>query len=137
MSLQEAQEVLHSAKLEAYFFCIFMGTLDTYVFMTLAYDEGMINGEYVFLGNDLISNPDEMPDIHRPELAKVVLFEGFITIRPTAPSGPAWIQFQEDVVETFNDSHFDGYEYTNDPDTVSTYAGLLCLYLSYVFMVIV
>ena len=123
MALDEAKKVLQLVKEEAYFICVFMATRDTRHFLTLAHDEDMINGEYIFLGNEIPSNPNQLEVTYRADLKNVILYEGFITIRPKTPSGPAWNQLQEDVIEAFSDPRFDGQEHTDNPSDVHIYAG--------------
>ena len=102
-----------------------MSIQDTRLLLLQAYDEGMINGDYIYLGNDdsYLLSGDEI--LHRHEVSDRLLYEGFITVLPELPSGPNWDQLREDVIEAFDDPKFEGYSHVEDPVNVHDYAGIL------------
>ncbi len=121
-AIEEQQGIIRELKSKARFFCLFMYAYNKRAFLADAYDAGMINGEYVFFGNELATITDEVPG-YRPDLNDELLFEGFLYLAPSTPSGPRFDQFATDVVASFDDPLFDGFDHTNSTEDVSMYAG--------------
>ena len=120
--LQQQLDVVRMVKNEAYFVCLFMYYREIRVFQINAYDEGMINGEYIYFGNEMIGILNQTSTF-MPDIDNDVIFEGFFSLTPRMEPSPLWDQLQIDIVAAFNDSRFDGYDVIDSVDEVDEYAG--------------
>ena len=107
-ALADQIEMVRLIQREARFVALHMGASEIRMVLLTAYDEGMLNGEYIFLGNEMYTYLDEQYS-YRGEVSNDVLFQGFLEVTPQEASGDAWEQLAEEIVQGFADPHFDGY----------------------------
>ena len=114
---------------EARFVTLHMYASEIRMVLLTAYDEGMLNGDYIFLSNEMYTYISKSQD-YRSDITNDVLFEGFLMVSPQEVSGEAWEQLEEEIIQAFADPHFDGY---NDELITATnyYAGGWCIILFY------
>ncbi len=120
-ALAEMQDVIQMVKEEAFFIINYMHNRERRVFLILANDEGMMNGEYIFYGQtteDIINYP-----WYQREVDILPLLVGFITVDPPAFTGPAWDQLAADVLQAYDDPHFDGQKRIDNINDVVSFAG--------------
>ncbi len=124
-ALADQVEIVQSFKSKAYFIAAIMSTEEFRMLLLTAYDEGMLNGDYIFYGADLkralLVNPT-----YRPNISNSLLFEGVLCRSQIEYSGTAWQQLREDTVQAFTTNPvFADYQHQRPytPDDVSSYAG--------------
>ncbi len=97
-------------------------------FLLSAYDEGMLGGDYVFIGRysilvtTMISN-------YRPEMDSY-LYNGFLSVELVTHTGPKRKEFARQVIRGLQHSKFSQYAHLSssaDPDQVGDYAGNLMI----------
>lgn len=92
--------------------------------LIIAKDEGMMNGEYAFIGSSFGPTVNKKY-AYRPEIG-AELYNGMFNREIWTPYGPEWVMFTEKVIDRFNDPTFDGWSKLkpgDDPSLVNVYAG--------------
>jgi atrial natriuretic peptide receptor A len=120
-SLEKQKTIVKDIKKEARIVIMCMYDKDILQFLLSAYDEGMLNGEYVFIVLDAEKVP---PANDRPEIAKLA-YSGLISANVRTPSGEEWEKFQLAVRESFADEKFKDYPILGPNDDIDVHAGLL------------
>ena len=127
-NLIKQREVLKQFKDEAKIILMTTFGHDVRNILISAYEENMLNGNYVFIGieiNYIIFDKFEF----RPELDSVI-YSGLLDINPKVPSGEAYDKFRREVIEAFQDPRFRGWPHlslTADIEEVNLYAGQMPL----------
>ena len=120
--LQQQLDIVRTVKDEAYFVCLLMYPRDVRVFQINAYREGMVNGEYVFFGNEMIGILNQTATF-MPDIDNDVIFEGFFSLTPRIEPSALWDQLKIDIIDAFSDSRFDDYDVIDSVEDVDQYAG--------------
>ena len=110
MAVEEMRLVVQSMRIEARFICFYMARQDQGMFLTLAYDEGLMNSEYLFYG-EARSTASILSDnfIHgqREDIDLKELLIGTLLVSIPVMTGPDWIHLRQDIVTASQeDGHF-------------------------------
>lgn len=102
---------------------VFIMQFATFVRITLvtAYEEGMYNGEYMFLG--LEANPDDAEIIYKPEIARDMLWQGFINMVETYRLSDKFQQFKNDCILAFRTINQESDAFL-EPDDITQNTGM-------------
>ena len=113
--------VVKLIKTEAMFIIGHLYPEDRRIFLILAHDEGMMNGEYIFYGETVgssIANP-----VYRPEIDIYELLVGFLAVQPPQIGGAGWERLAEGVLAAYDDPHFAGHKRVDGVQDISPFAG--------------
>lgn len=97
--IENQREALRSMKSQARIFLILMNDNDIHSALLSAYDEGMMDGEYVFITLEASLSERVSPD-WRPQKSMEV-YHGVISANLHKPSGAEWDAFAQDVIDEF------------------------------------
>lgn len=103
---------------------IFSFADDMRVALIIAKDEGMMNGEYAFVGSSFAPTVTKKYG-YRPEVGPE-LYEGMLNREVWTPNGPEWDEFCAKIIDSFSDPTFDGWpklQPGDDPSEVHIFAG--------------
>ena len=70
----------------------------------------------------ILSLTDKPDSLERQQDGKFV-YEGLVSANLRQPRGPVWQEFSQDVVNSFSDPQFDGFNKVTDPNEVRTFRG--------------
>lgn len=90
------QGIVNDIKYEARVVFLQMYMSDLRNFLITCYEEGLMNGEYVFLGYESAYYPD-VQMVYRPELTDTILKQGLIAILADDVTGATWDKFTADI----------------------------------------
>lgn len=92
--------------------------------LIIAKEIGLLTGQYAFIGSAFgttLYNKFK----YKPEYG-VELYEGVLQREIWTRTGPVWDNYVQEVIQNFNDPHFNGYPHIfpgDDPSSVNFYAG--------------
>lgn len=122
-SLSELRAVLATMKKQVRIFIMMALPPDFRNMLIMAMDEGMLNGEYVFMCNEF--SVEIVEQKYRPDVDPII-YKGILAIGVSRPSGREWDEYRQDVIDAFQDPRFDGFPHLSadaDIDEVDVYAG--------------
>ncbi len=99
------QQIIAGLKHKVRVFVYLLYPTDMRNLMIIAYDEGMLNGEYAFVTHEYGVELG-VKKSYRPELDHI-LYDGLIAVGVKLPSGPVYDAFLGDVIKEFQDERFD------------------------------
>lgn len=123
-NLQKQKEIVKVMKKETRIILIITYSNDVRMFLISALDEGMMNGQYVFLGIDVAYLPYTTFD-YRPEVDHLI-YTGLVTCQFRKNYGPEYDVFARRVIEAFETPAFASVPHlplTADIEQVEVYAG--------------
>ncbi len=123
-NLQKQKQVIKNIKQEVRIIMLFMYQNDFRNFLISAYDENMLNGDYVIIGSDF-EYLLYTKQTYRPKLDDVI-YNGVINRSIRKGSGPIYQKFLQDVIKDFQHPNFDSYPHLSldaDPGEIDFYAG--------------
>ncbi len=100
--------------------------IDMRIMLISAYDVGLLNGDYAFLTLEYTLTIMDTPQTYRPDVDDII-YDGLLALGPSWPSGGAWDNFRQDVIDMLQDSRFDYLPHIPaeaSVDDVDNYAGL-------------
>ncbi len=122
--LQALQETITTMKTEVRIFCLMTYTADLRNMLIIAYDEGMLNGDYAFIGSETnIGVGQEWS--YRPEMDQYI-FNGVLGVGVKSPSGPEYDALLQRTIDAFQDPVFADVPHlgpTASIEDVNVYAG--------------
>ena len=134
-NLEIMQSTIEGLKHKARIFIIITYPNDARNILISAYDAKMMSGDYVFIAIEFVLSIMNSNHTHRPEMEPYI-YDGLLAVGPRVPSGPRWDLFCQQVIDAFEDEHFDNYTHIDDPSLVEVFAGinisLVCLNLMYI-----
>ncbi len=123
-SLAKQVELLRILKTEVRIIVLLMYGADYRSFLISAMDEGMLNGEYVFISIYTMYVTSVQYE-YRPE-ADAVIYQGIISTDLRTNTGAEYDRFARRVIDRLQDPRFDDYDHlppTADISQVDNYAG--------------
>ncbi len=122
-SLQALQDTMAYLKVQARIFYILAYNSETRNVLIIAMDEGMLNGQYMFVAAEYHTIL-EVKVVYRPEVANRAILIGVMGITLTAKSIPGYHAFEKKVISAFKDDKFSEVEVSRDVKELDPYAGL-------------
>ncbi len=123
-NLEKLQDIVKSMKSEAKILYVLTYGSNFRNFLISAYDIGMMNGKYVYIGIDL-EYLIKVKFNYRPELDKYI-YNGMIRTASRKNAGPEYDAFSQRVIKAFQHPHFEGYSHlplTANISEINSYAG--------------